>query len=225
MNKKKAIILGISILAVILVIVGIVVFANKQKSIKGNNQESQVAQNQESKTLKLYEKISNSNEYKFSQTIDENNKIVTIIKEDKAYREVTIDGRTSKYIVKDGNTYYLDDVDKMCYTYENNDQILTEIKEQFQILKDSVNVSNKKDNVNGKKYNYEEIPENQDFLFNNKLEVNNLEYAKTRLYYNNDKLVYIKTIVGDNEETQKIDINYSNVDDNYFEIPNDYEKI
>ena len=122
-------------------------------------------------------------------------------------------------------TYYLDDVDKMCYTYENNDQILTEIKEQFQILKDSVNVSNKKDNVNGKKYNYEEIPENQDFLFNNKLEVNNLEYAKTRLYYNNDKLVYIKTIVGDNEETQKIDINYSNVDDNYFEIPNDYEKI
>ena len=102
MNKKKAIILGISILAVILVIVGIVVFANKQKSIKGNNQESQVAQNQESKTLKLYEKISNSNEYKFSQTIDENNKIVTIIKGDKAYREVTIDGRTSKYIVKDG---------------------------------------------------------------------------------------------------------------------------
>ena len=134
------------------------------------------------------------------------------------------DGNTTKYIVKNGNTFYLDDGEKKYYKYENNDEILTEVKEQFKNLNLS-GLKVGKESINGKNYKYEEIQQCQDFLFDENLSVNNLEYANTRLYYKNENLSYIKTIVGENQELIKVDISYGNINDSYFDIPSDYTEV
>ena len=48
--------------------------------------------------------------------------------------------------------------------------------------------------------------------------------VKTRFYFDGDKLVYIKTIIGDKQELLKVDIS-DNVDNNLFEIPSDYKEV
>lgn len=217
MNKKKAILITLIAIIIIVVTVGIIIFSNNQTKISTNNE-----QNEKAKTSQLYEKISNAKEITFTKTLDDNNKISIAIKNNNGYKEVTTNGRTKKYIVKDGDTYYLDETDKKYYVYQNNDTILTEIKEQFEELKDITEISEGKEKINEKKYDYEEISRYQGFLFNDKLSVNNLEYAKTRLYYNDNQLVYIKTIAGDNEEIIKVDISYDDVNDDYFNVPEDY---
>ena len=50
-----------------------------------------------------------------------------------------------------------------------------------------------------------------------------LTKAKTRIYYDNDKIVYIKTIAGDEQELLKVDILYGNVKNDYFNIPSEYK--
>lgn len=217
MNKKKAILITLIAIIIIVVTVGIIIFSNNQTKTSTNNE-----QNDKSKTSQLYEKISNAKEVTFTKTLDDNNKISIAIKNDNGYKEVLTNGRTKKYIVKDGDTYYLDETDKKYYVYQNNDAILTEIKEQFEELRDVTEVSEGQEKINGKKYDYEEISRYQGFLFNEKISVNNLEYAKTRLYYDDNQLVYIKTIVGDNEEIIKVDMSYDNLSDDYFDIPEDY---
>lgn len=215
MNKKKTILITIITIIIIVAIVGIIILINNQ--IQTNNE-----QNKKTKTSQLYEKMSNAKEMTFTQTLDDNNKIFIALKNDNGYKEVTTNGRTKKYIVKDNNTYYLDETDKKYYVYQNNDTILTEIKEKFEGLKDITEILRGKEKINGKNYEYEEISKCQEFLFNRGLSVNNLEYAKTRLYYDDNQLVYIKTIVGDNEEIIKIDISYDNINNDYFNIPEDY---
>ncbi len=44
---------------------------------------------------------------------------------------------------------------------------------------------------------------------------------KTRLYFQGDKLVYIKTIAGDKQELLKVENTYK-VDNQLFNIPSDY---
>lgn len=214
-SKKKIILIIIAIIIILAIITGVIMFINKNKNKE--NQES-------TKTSELCQKIINANEIAYTKTIDENNKITIIVKGDKAYKEVTTDGKTSRYIVKNGDTYYLNDDEKQYYKYQNNDEILTEIKEQFENIQTS-NLKKGKEDINGKKYKYEEISQCQDFLFNDNLSVNNLEYAKTRLYYKNGELSYIKTIVGENEELMKINISYGNINDSYFDIPSDYTEV
>ena len=214
-SKKKIILIIIAIIIILAIITGVIMFINKNKNKE--NQES-------TKTSELCQKIINANEIAYTNTIDENNKITIIVKGDKAYKEVTTDGKTSRYIVKNGDTYYLNDDEKQYYKYQNNDEILTEIKEQFENIQTS-NLKKGKEDINGKKYKYEEISQCQDFLFNDNLSVNNLEYAKTRLYYKNGELSYIKTIVGENEELMKINISYGNINDSYFDIPSDYTEV
>lgn len=216
MNKKKIILIAIITLIIIVAIVGIIILINNKKTPTNNEQ------NEKTKTSQLCEKISNAKEMAFTQILDDNNKILIAIKNNNGYKESTTNGRTKKYIVKDNNTYYLDTIDKKYYVYQNNDTILTEIKEKFENLKDITEISSGKEKINGKNYEYEEILKCQDFLFNSELSVNNLEYAKTRLYYDNNQLIYIKTIVGDNEEIIKIDISYDNINNDYFNIPEDY---
>ena len=170
MNKKKAILITLIAIIIIVVTVGIIIFSNNQTKTSTNNE-----QNDKSKTSQLYEKISNAKEVTFTKTLDDNNKISIAIKNDNGYKEVLTNGRTKKYIVKDGDTYYLEETDKKYYVYQNNDAILTEIKEQFEELRDVTEVSEGQEKINGKKYDYEEISRYQGFLFNEKISVNNLE--------------------------------------------------
>ena len=213
--KKPMIIIGIIIL--IVVIIGVIIFA-----ISSKNKTNKTEQTESVKIQKNYEKIANSKEMTFTTTLDENNKETIVIKDGQAYKETTRNGVTYKYIVKGNDTYFVDDSNKTYYTYKNNTEISTEIQQKLSKLKE-MSSNTGKEKVNGKNYQYEEFEKYQDFLINNKIAVTDLTKAKTRIYYDNDKIVYIKTIAGDEEELLKVDISYGNVKNDYFNIPSEYK--
>ena len=213
--KKPMIIIGIIILVV--VIIGVIIFA-----ISSKNKTNKTEQKESVKIQKNYEKIANSKEMTFTTTLDENNKETIVIKDGQAYKETTRNGVTYKYIVKGNDTYFVDDSNKTYYTYKNNTEISTEIQQKLSKLKE-MSSNTGKEKVNGKNYQYEEFEKYQDFLINNKIAVTDLTKAKTRIYYDNDKIVYIKTIAGDEEELLKVDISYGNVKNDYFNIPSEYK--
>lgn len=213
--KKTMIIIGIIILVV--VIIGVIIFALSSK-----NKTNKTEQTESVEIQKNYEKIANSKEMTFTITLDENNKETIVIKDVQAYKETTRNGVTYKYIVKGNDTYFVDDSNKTYYTYKNNTEISTEIQQKLSKLKE-MSSNTGKEKVNGKNYQYEEFEKYQDFLINNKIAVTDLTKAKTRIYYDNDKIVYIKTIAGDEEELLKVDILYGNVKNDYFNIPSEYK--
>jgi len=213
--KKTMIIIGIIILVV--VIIGVIIFALSSK-----NKTNKTEQTESVEIQKNYEKIANSKEMTFTITLDENNKETIVIKDGQAYKETTRNGVTYKYIVKGNDTYFVDDSNKTYYTYKNNTEISTEIQQKLSKLKE-MSSNTGKEKVNGKNYQYEEFEKYQDFLINNKIAVTDLTKAKTRIYYDNDKIVYIKTIAGDEEELLKVDISYGNVKNDYFNIPSEYK--
>lgn len=213
--KKTMIIIGIIILVV--VIIGVIIFALSSK-----NKTNKTEQTESVEIQKNYEKIANSKEMIFTTTLDENNKETIVIKDGQAYKETTRNGVTYKYIVKGNDTYFVDDSNKTYYTYKNNTEISTEIQQKLSKLKE-MSSNTGKEKVNGKNYQYEEFEKYQDFLINNKIAVTDLTKAKTRIYYDNDKIVYIKTIAGDEEELLKVDISYGTVKNDYFNIPSEYK--
>ena len=213
--KKTMIIIGIIILVV--VIIGVIIFALSSK-----NKTNKTEQTESVEIQKNYEKIANSKEMTFTITLDENNKETIVIKDGQAYKETTRNGVTYKYIVKGNDTYFVDDSNKTYYTYKNNTEISTEIQQKLSKLKE-MSSNTGKEKINGKNYQYEEFEKYQDFLINNKIAVTDLTKAKTRIYYDNDKIVYIKTIAGDEEELLKVDISYGTVKNDYFNIPSEYK--
>lgn len=213
--KKPMIIIGIIILVV--VIIGVIIFA-----ISSKNKKKKTEQTESVEIQKNYEKIANSKEMTFTTTLDENNRETIVIKDGQAYKETTRNGVTYKYIVKGNDTYFVDDSNKTYYTYKNNTEISTEIQQKLSKLKE-MSSNTGKEKVNGKNYQYEEFEKYQDFLINNKIAVTDLTKAKTRIYYDNDKIVYIKTIAGDEEELLKVDISYGTVKNDYFNIPSEYK--
>ena len=213
--KKPMIIIGIIILVV--VIIGVIILALSSKNKTNKTQQTESVEIQ-----KNYEKIANSKEMTFTTTLDENNRETIVIKDGQAYKETTRNGVTYKYIVKGNDTYFVDDSNKTYYTYKNNTEISTEIQQKLSKLKE-MSSNTGKEKVNGKNYQYEEFEKYQDFLINNKIAVTDLTKAKTRIYYDNDKIVYIKTIAGDEEELLKVDISYGTVKNDYFNIPSEYK--
>lgn len=213
--KKPMIIIGIIILVV--VIIGVIIFALSSK-----NKTNKTEQTESVEIQKNYEKIANSKEMTFTTTLDENNRETIVIKDGQAYKETTRNGVTYKYIVKGNDTYFVDDSNKTYYTYKNNTEISTEIQQKLSKLKE-MSSNTGKEKINGKNYQYEEFEKYQDFLINNKIAVTDLTKAKTRIYYDNDKIVYIKTIAGDEEELLKVDISYGTVKNDYFNIPSEYK--
>ena len=213
--KKPMIIIGIIILVV--VIIGVIIFALSSK-----NKTNKTEQTESVEIQKNYEKIANSKEMTFTTTLDENNRETIVIKDGQAYKETTRNGVTYKYIVKGNDTYFVDDSNKTYYTYKNNTEISTEIQQKLSKLKE-MSSNTGKEKVKGKNYQYEEFEKYQDFLINNKIAVTDLTKAKTRIYYDNDKIVYIKTIAGDEQELLKVDILYGNVKNDYFNIPSEYK--
>lgn len=213
--KKTMIIIGIIILLV--VIIGVIIFA-----ISSKNKTNKTEQTESVEIQKNYEKIANSKEMTFTTTLDENNRETIVIKDGQAYKETTRNGVTYKYIVKGNDTYFVDDSNKTYYTYKNNTEISTEIQQKLSKLKE-MSSNTGKEKVNGKNYQYEEFEKYQDFLINNKIAVTDLTKAKTRIYYDNDKIVYIKTIAGNEEELLKVDISYGTVKNDYFNIPSEYK--
>lgn len=209
MKKNTKIIIGIAVaIVVILIIIGCVYLF-----IYNNQGEKQ------SKVSKLYENLVNTDKYSFLMTIDDNNKMTYSKEGEQAYINTVYKGETSKFIVKDGNTYLIQDKNKAYYTYKNNETDLDKIELNIGYYT-KIEYSTGREKVNNKNYYYEEY---QGAEFYMKSIPDNVSNLKTRFYFEGDNLVYIKTIVNEDEEIAKVEINYE-VEDGLFQIPSDYEE-
>ena len=134
--------------------------------------------------------------------------------------ETTSNDEETKYIVKNGNTYFLVDDTKTYYTYSNNQTNLNMVTRGLERIKD-LEYQTGREKINNKNYYYEEYTGLTDFAMGDFTE--DSEDVKTRFYFDNDELVYIKTIEGDKQELLEVNISYD-VDQNSFQIPSDYNE-
>jgi len=207
MRKKKMIRLVIAILVIVAIIVGI-------KILTGNNV------NNEKRLLKLYESLNTSQTYLFEWEKDENTKTMMAKKGEKTIIDDYSENGHSTTIVKDNNTYLVLHDREEYYVYEGNtveQNILTEGLSE--VSEKAFTMGTEK--VQGKKYSYEEYSGSTMFMSSSALDTNE-EDIKTRFYFDkDDNLVYIRTIIGVNQELLKIRLE-TEVDDSIFEIPSHY---
>lgn len=217
MKKKTIIIIAISII-VLLIVIGLICFFVS----RANNSESGDVGNsvQESKTIKIYNQLKESEKYQFTRKVNDENQVTIAKSGDRAYEEETFNGKKTYYVVNEGDLYLLNKSTERYYKYQNNDEILHEITDAFSRIEGMTYTEGKED-INEKSYKYEEFKGIQEFLIDSNLYTDNSDEAITRFYYSGDDLKYIKTIVGDKEELLEINIEY-NVDDSLFEIPEGY---
>lgn len=215
-KTKKIILIIVAVVLILAVMAGLVWW------IGFGNKEEGTREEKPSQIEKLYATLTEKQAYSITTTLDNENTIYYAKKDNKAYNEAIRNGKKTKFIVKDGNSYLVVDDQQAYYTYQNNETDLNKIVEQLENVKDETYTEGK-EKVQGKKYHYEEYEKVADFLMK---DVNSTDEQKikTRFYFDGDKLVYIKTIVGDYEETLKVDISYE-VDSKLFEIPSDYKQV
>ena len=216
MDKKKkiAIISVITILILLIIIGGIVWYfiANNKTNSDSNNQGK-------SEINKLYETLKTTSIFSFELILDDENHKYYAKSNNMACIETTSNDEETKYIVKNGNTYFLVDDTKTYYTYCNNQANLNMVTKGLERFKD-LDYQIGKEKINNKNYYYEEYAEVSDFAMGDFTE--DSEDVKTRFYFDDDELVYIKTIEEDKEELLEVNISY-NVNQNSFQIPSDYK--
>lgn len=211
MKQKKKVILLIGIIILVIAIVGGIIWYITTKP----NQE----RDKESKVNQFYQTLANKKAYRVTTTLDNDNKMYYAKQDNKAYIDTIYNGKESKFIIKDGNSYLLVEDTKSYYTYNNNDTDLNKIEKQLEVLKD-IEYETGKEKIENKTYSYEEYNILTDFVIG---DIQESEEVKTRFYFLNNELVYIKTIAGDKQELLKVETS-NQVDKNLFEIPSDYEK-
>lgn len=217
MNKKKKItLIIIAIIIVLLIIAGVVywigcIIKKGNTTLNGNT----------SKVNALCSELKEKQAFSFKTTLDDQNTVYYAKKDNMAYVETTYQGDKSKFITKNGNAYLLIDDQKTYYTYQNNETDLEKITLQLENITQIEYVEGK-EKIEDKNYQYEEYKGTTEFLVKDITTTE--EKGKTRFYFDGNKLVYIKTIIEDYEETLKVDISYS-VDDKLFEIPSDYTEM
>ena len=208
-NNKKVIIIS-AIIAIIIIMLGLAFFLLRPQNL---------SEIQGDKIKKLYESLKQKEQYSFEAISDKDNKVYFERTTDKSYLDETIDGKETKMIVKDGNTYLLVDEDKAYYTYRNNNSNLNQIEEFLEEIKDS-EYEVGKEKINNKTYTYIEIPKVTKFVT---IKTAGSKNIKTRFYFDGDKLEYIKTMADKKEETIKVTIS-DKIDNSLFEIPKDYKE-
>lgn len=218
MSKKKKIII-ISVISIILfaLIIGIAIFLINRH----NNEESQ-SYSGDTRIARLYDRLNKEKMFSVTTTIDDNNKEIYAKSSDVAYIDTIYEGEESKFVIKDGNSYLLNDENKIYYTYQNNEIDLNRVIEQLEEVKGTELVEGT-ENIEGKEYNYEEYSGFTSFAFKLSDEVDT-ENMKTRFYFDGDNLVYIKTITSNTQELLKIEIS-DDVDKSLFKIPSDYREM
>lgn len=222
MDKKKKMIILILSIIIILVIIGIIIVVIKNKNSNINNEEINNNKISDTKLSKIYDKLENMNTYCFSQVIDDNNKKITYVTENTAYQDEYKTDKHLSYIVKDEKTYILSEEDKTCYEY-NNVLKLGEITNNInEILESGVEPVTGSEKIDNKNYNYEEYKGTVAFLINGGQAIN-YDKVSTRFYFNRNNLVYIKTILENGEELSKVEITNDKLNENWLEIPSDYE--
>lgn len=224
MNKKAIIIIVVSVVLLIASIFGLsFIFSRSQEKEERTNTSNTASMNSLKPTLsKIYEKMLQGQIYTFSLILDDNNKTVTVRNGEKARIDFYENGVHITNIVKDGMTYQLMHKEKQYYEYGSNTVILTNLLRKFERTKENVKTQKGEETLNNILYYYEEYPGTAEFLFNNK--GIDTKQATTKFYYQDDKLVYIKTILPDKEELLKIEMSYTSGNTS-FDVPADYQKV
>ena len=217
-KKKKIIIISVISVIVLAIIIATVIFL-----INRNNSKENQTYSGDTKIARLYDRLSKEKMFSFITTIDDNNKEIYAKSVDVAYIDTIYDGEESKFVIKDGNSYLLNDKNKIYYTYQNNEMELNKVIEQLEEIKDTELVEGT-ENIEDKEYNYEEYSGFTSFAFKLSDE-GDTENIKTRFYFDGDNLAYIKTITNNTQELLKVEISYENIDKNLFEIPSDYREM
>lgn len=216
-KKKKIIIISVISIIVLALIIGIAIFL-----INRHNSEESQSYSGDTRIARLYDRLNKEKMFSFTTTIDDNNKEIYAKTSDAAYIDTIYEGEESKFVIKDGNSYLLNDENKIYYTYQNNEIDLNRVIEQLEEVKDTELVEGT-ENIEGKEYNYEEYSGFTSFAFKLSDE-GNTDNMKTRFYFDGDNLVYIKTITSNTQELLKVEIS-DDVDENLFEIPSDYREM
>lgn len=213
-SKIKKIILISAIAVIVLVLIsGLIWYFNS----KENNGEDVLRLNQ------FYETLKSKDSYSLTTTLDDNNKMYYATQDNKAYIKTIYEGTESEFIIKDGNTHLIMDDVETYYTYNNNETDLDKVELELKSIKDMEH-ENGKEKIDNKTYRYEEYKFLTTFVMMDTSEISENEEAKTRFYFDGDKLVYIKTIIGEKQELLKVELSY-NVDNNLFEIPSNYKEM
>ena len=207
MRKKKMIRLIITILVIISIVIVILKLTDKkEEAIK--------------RLSNLYEQLNTSQTYLFEWEQSENTKTIMAKKEEQTIIDDYSENAHSTTIVKDNNTYLVLHDREEYYVYEGNtveQNILTEGLRE--IVEKEFTTGTEK--VKGQKYSYEEYNGSTMFMSASTLDIND-EEIKTRFYFDkDDNLVYIRTIIGVNQELLKVKLK-TEVDDSMFEIPSNY---
>ena len=220
MSKKKKIIIAVSSVIAILVLCLIIYLVVNNQS-KTNTSDGENRTN--TRLSKVYEKMNDKLTYSFEATLDNENKMAIKRKNTQARKDLTLEGELTTQIIKDGNTYLLQEDTKKYYEYLNNELELTELATIIQDLINNQEPTKTQEELDGDKYECEEY-KGTSYFWLEPIEQNiNEEETTIKFYFKGNNLKYIKTKINDKEELLQINIEY-NVDDSEFEIPSEYQK-
>ena len=183
-----------------------------------------ISQKPKDLTKKMYNDICEKTKYTFSM-LEENEDVkynLIITKDEKGMCIDTIsNGERTSTLVKDGNAYYIMHKDKVYYLYDSS-QIDADILGNELENINSKNYKSGYETIDGKKHYYEEYEGIVTFILLTNYDENSS--IRTRFYFDEKNIVYIKTFIDDKEELLKIDFS-DEADESLFEIPTDYEKL
>lgn len=203
-KKKKTIIIVSLIISVLLIVVGVVCLFLANNTDKGEQDVLQIEDDGVLKLGLLKDKIEETQKYKISFTLnDENYKVIT--KEgEQAKIEIGDSGAKKIYTIKDGSTFFKINNEEEEYEYKNNTSFLNEFENNLDIvLTKNYNIGT--ETIENKTYRYEEFPNTSAFIINFKGNIDQ-ENTKTRFYFDGNDLKYIRTYIGDISQLLKISI-------------------
>jgi len=219
MEKNKKLIIGIiSILVIIAIIIAIVMLTNNG----GKESNTQIGKSYGIDSLEeVYNKLQDTKNYSFNTKLNDENYKNTSRNNDSLKIEIADEGKNQTYIVKNENTYFLNEKTKKYYEYNDNTSMLNDLENKVKdLLKNNFNEGT--ENINGKDYTYQEFEKTSPFLINFKRKYDNYN-TKTRFYFADGNLQYIRTYVGEVQQLLKVDLEFNNQKDSY-KIPSDYTK-
>lgn len=220
MSKKKKIIIAVSsVIAILVVCLIIFLVVNNQSKTNASDEENRT----NTRLSKVYEKMNDKLTYSFEATLDNENKMVIKRKNNQARKDLTLEGELTTQIVRDGNTYLLQEDTKKYYEYLNNELELTELATIIQDLINNQEPTKAQEELDGDKYECEEYKGTSYFWLEPIEQSINEEETTIKFYFKGNNLKYIKTTINDKEELLQVNIEY-NVDDSEFEIPSEYQK-
>ncbi len=219
MEKNKKLIIGIiSVLVIIAIIIAIVMLTNNG----GKESNTQIGKSYGIDSLEeVYNKLQDTKNYSFNTKLNDENYKNTSRNNDSLKIEIADEGKNQTYIVKNENTYFLNEKTKKYYEYNDNTSMLNDLENKVKdLLKNNFNEGT--ENINGKDYTYQEFEKTSPFLINFKRKYDNYN-TKTRFYFADGNLQYIRTYVGEVQQLLKVDLEFNNQKDSY-KIPSDYTK-